>query len=186
MVKLIVLAFSICAATMAGSYAKKQFTATPEVETGEKGDSNEGSNSPLTETDLLALPVIVDGELAGFFFLRLAYTSNPVSTSVPAELLLSDGFYQFAASAPEASQSGMGKLEIDEVAQGVKSAVNRLTYKPVISDIFVTQIDYFASADVRKKSIERRLVLKEETAKKAPAANGHAAPADGGHAAPAH
>jgi hypothetical protein len=76
----------------------------------------------------------------------------------------------------------------------VKSSVNALRAKPVISDIFVTQIDLFASADVRKKSIERRLVLKEETAKKASVDGGHSAAADdanaasaeGAHAVPSH
>jgi hypothetical protein len=186
MVKLVVLALSVSAATLAGSYAQKQFAAATLGVAGETGHAKEGSSSVLTETDLLVLPVIANGELAGFSFLRLAYTANPASSSFPPDLLLSDGFYQFAVKAPVSGQNGFGEVNVDEVAEGVKLAVNAVAGKPVISDIFVTQIDFFASADVRKKSIERRLVLKEEPAKETHADDSHSAPAEAEHAPPAH
>jgi hypothetical protein len=186
MVKLIVLALGVCAATLAGGYAQKQFVAAPTEHITEGGHGAQSADQVPTETDLLALPVIGNGELDGFFFLRLAYTSNPAASPVSTDLLVTDGFYRFAAGAPEAEPDGFRKIDVDGVAEGIKSAVNALSKKTVISDIFVTQIDYFAGADVRKKSIERRLVLKEETARKAAPVNGHAEPAEAGHAAPAH
>jgi hypothetical protein len=186
MVKLFVLGLAVSAATLAGSYAQKHFSAAPKVDTGESGHGAEGSNSVLTETDLLAVPVIANGELEGFFFLRLAYASNADSSRIPADLLLADGFYQFAAQRSPVQKAGVEKLDIDEIAQRVKTSVNAYGDMPVISEIFVTQVDLFASADVRKKSIERRLVLKQEPAKKAPVDDSHAAPADDAHAAPAH
>jgi hypothetical protein len=185
MVKLIVLALGVCAATLAGGYAQKQFMAMPKAHAGESGHGSEASSAVLTETGLLAVPVIANGGLEGFFFLRLAYAADTGSSQIPADLLLADGFYQFAAQSSSAHKAGGEKLDIDAVAQEVKTSVNKHAGKPVISDIFVTQIDFFASADVRKKSIERRLVLKEETAKRAPADGGHAAPADDTHGAPA-
>jgi hypothetical protein len=185
MVKLIVLALSVTAATLAGNYAQKRLASTPNENADQKSPDAKSVDRALTETDLMALPVIVDGALDGFFFLRLAYTATS-SSSLPADLLLSDSFYQFAVNANKAGPGGLAKMDIDEVAEGVKSAVNDAVGKPVISDIFVTQFDFFASADVRKKSIERRLVLKEEPAKKTAANDGHGAPAEAEHAAPAH
>jgi hypothetical protein len=194
MVKLMVLALGVCAATLAGSYAQKHFAAAPKADGGENGHSPGGSNAVLTETDLLAVPVIANGGIEGFFFLRLAYVSNTDSSRIPADLLLADGFYHFAAQSAAVHRADVKMLDIDAIAREVKTAVNAHNPKPLISDIFVTQIDFFSSADVRKKSIERRLVLKEETAKKAPVDGGHAAPADDaqaasaddGHAAPSH
>jgi hypothetical protein len=194
MVKLMVLALGVWAATLAGSYAQKHFAAAPKADGGENGHSPGGSSAVLTETDLLAVPVIANGELEGFFFLRLAYASSTDSSRIPTDLLLADGFYEFAAQSSPVHKAGVEKFDIDAIAQKVKSSVNALRAKPVISDIFVTQIDLFASADVRKKSIERRLVLKEETAKKASVDGSHSAAADdanaasaeGAHAVPSH
>jgi hypothetical protein len=185
MVKLVVLGLSVCLATLAGSYAQKHFGAAPKADNSENEHSPSASNPVLTETDLLAVPVIANGELEGFFFLRLAYVPDAVSSGIPADLLLADGFYQFAAQSAAVHRASVKKLDIEAIAQEVKSSVNAHNPKPLISDIFVTQIDLFASADVRKKSIERRLVLKEETARKAPADGAHAAVAEDAHAASA-
>jgi hypothetical protein len=194
MVKLMVLALGVCAATLAGSYAQKHFAAAPKADGGENGHSPASSNPVLTETDLLAVPVIANGGLEGFFFLRLAYASNTNSSRIPADLLLADGFYQFAAQTAAVHKADVKMLDIDAIAREVKTSVNAHNPKPLISDIFVTQIDFFTSADVRKKSIERRLVLKEDTARNAPADGTHAAPAndayeasgEGAPAAPSH
>lgn len=185
MVKFVVLGLSICVATLAGSYAHKHFADTQKGDVGKAGHDAKDAGT-LNETDLLALPVIVDGELDGFFFLRLAYTSEPISSSIPTDLLLTDGFYQFTAKAAAGRPKGFAKVDIDDVAEGVKLAVNALAGKTVLSQIFVTQIDFFAGNDVRKKSIERRLVLKEGQAKQAQVGDAHAAPVEAGHVTPAH
>lgn len=176
MVKLFLLALSVSAATLAGSYAQRQFRPAPHGSVVVDVHGKDGKAAALTETELLAFPVISNGEIEGFFFLRLAFAFDAAAnrSHVPADVILSDGFNSFAAS----HSADDRQLDVDAVAEGVKAAVNKLAGAPLISEIYLTQIDYFAGADVRKKSIERRLALKEPEKKQAPA--------DGGHGAPAH
>jgi hypothetical protein len=179
MVKLFVLALAVCAATLAGSYAQRNLAPIAKESAGYGAQGDDGTAVALTETELLAFPVISEGEIEGFFFLRLAYAIKPASgySAVPGDLLVADSFHMFAANHPAYRQQGPGQIDIEGVTKGVEAAVNTLAGAPMIREIYLTQYDYFASADVRKKSIERRLVLQEPAAKKAPMPNPHAAPA---------
>jgi hypothetical protein len=178
MVKLLVLALSVCAATLAGSHAQRNFASVLQEGKSSGAHDNQGGGPSLTETGLLAFPVITQGEIEGFFFLRLAYAVDAAQSRmpVPDELLLADGFHIFSANHPAYRQPDLQKIDIDGVADGVKAAVNAVAGAPLLAEVYITQLDYFASADVRKKSIERRLALKEP-AKQAAPANTHGAPA---------
>lgn len=179
MVKLVVMALAVCAATLAGSYAQRNFAAAMQESPGSGAHGNDGKAPALMETGLLAFPVISGGEIEGFFFLRLAYAVDPAlgHSAVPGDLLVADSFHMFAAKHPAYRQQGLGQIDVDSVTEGVKAAMHTLAGAPVTQEIYLTQFDYFASADVRKKSIERRLALKEPTAPKSPGEGSQAAPA---------
>ncbi len=179
MVKLFVLALAVCAATLAGSYAQRSLAPAAQESLSAGAHGDDGKAAALTETGLLAFPVIADGEIEGFFFLRLAYAIDPAlgHSAVSGDLLVADSFHMFAANHPAYRQQGPGQIDIEGVTKGVEAAVNTLAGAPVIREIYLIQFDYFASSDVRKKSIERRLVLQEPAAKKAPPTDAHVAPA---------
>lgn len=179
MVKLILLALSVTVATLAGSYGQRKFAQSTQGHDPAAERSGQPGHASLQETELLAIPVISEGDLQGFFFLRLAYAPDAglAQTTVSADLLISDSFYMFAANNPAYRLPDLNHVNIDALTSGLKDVVNRHAGAPLIEDVYLTQLDYFASADVRKKSIERRLVLQEPKAKEPATADAHAAPA---------
>jgi hypothetical protein len=173
MLRLTALSIIVCAAGISGFY-----TGTlPRTTAG--NDSGPAAALPQVrsiETDLMAAPHIADGSLNGLFFLRLVYDVDAKEASrlgIDVSLIAADSFYDFLLRRKTA-YAIHDSAEMDALTQGLQAAANELAGVPLVKDISLTQVDYFAGDEARKASVERRKLLKADDGKKpkpAPAAH---------------
>jgi hypothetical protein len=172
MLRLASLSILVCAAGMSGFYTG----SLPRAPAGGKAGLAAAPQIKSIETDLLAAPAISDGSLKGFFFLRLVYEVDANEASklgMDLNLIAADSFYDFLLRRKVAYTIHDG-AEMDTLTHGLQTAANELAGLPLVKDIYLTQVDYFAGDEARKASVERRKLLKTEDGKKpksAPAAH---------------
>jgi hypothetical protein len=173
MLKLSALSMLVCAAGMTGFYAG----ALPQPSIGtDAGPAAAAPHMRSLETDLLAAPSIADGSLDGFFFLRLVYGVNDMEASklgVDLNLIVSDSFYDFLLGG-KITHAIHDSAELNALTQGLMTEANELAGLPLVGEIYLTQVDYFAGDEARKASVERRKMLKSDDKTKlkpAPAAH---------------
>jgi hypothetical protein len=173
MLRLTALSVLVCAAAISGFYAG----SFPQAAAGsEAGSAAAAPQVRSIETDLMAAPHIADGSLNGLFFLRLVYDVDAKEASklgIDVSLIASDSFYDFLLRRKTA-YAIHDSAEMDSLTHGLQAAANELAGLPLVKDIYLTQVDYFAGDEARKASVERRKLLKADDGKKpksAPAAH---------------
>lgn len=177
MMKQLGLCLSICLATLFGNYYYLNFSS--KADETRKGGSGHADAAPLmAETELLAAPVISGGLLQGFFFVRVAYSVNVAEIKglgIPMDLIIDDSFYFYVANNPSYRFPELDEIDVAKLVDGIKSSANELAGRPVVENVYLSQVDFFSSKDVRKKSIERRQTLKSADVEKPKPAHAEAA-----------
>jgi hypothetical protein len=173
MLRLTALSILVCAVGLSGFYAGS-LPRAPAL--SDAGTAAAAPQIRSIETDLLAAPSIADGSLSGFFFLRLIYdvdAKEASKLSIGLNLIAADSFYDFLLRRKTAYAIHDG-AEMDALTHGLQTAANELAGLPLVKNIYLTQVDYFAGDEARKASVERRKLLKTDDGKEpksAPAAH---------------
>lgn len=178
MIRLVAVCVVASLATLSGTYLhRRQIESDPAEQS--KIEPVAEQSTLVFETELLAAPLISKGQLRGFFFLRLGYKLNPTKRiwAASPDLMIADGFYEFAGSLKSSPLDDLKELDVDAMISSIKGSVRQGGATPMFDEVFLLQLDYFDSDDVRKKSIERRLVLAEKSGDDRKTSETHPAPA---------
>ncbi|MBX3566834.1 MAG: hypothetical protein KF914_02165 [Rhizobiaceae bacterium] len=181
MIKFILAAIWICVATL-GAVVFAFQSAGAKVDAPSATEPSMMGGLDYVKTEVISVPLIREGEVAGYFLSRLVYTVNPEEMkklTVPANAIITDSVYSYIYSSPEVDFSRTDRLDLDAFRTHMRKAINERVKYDLVQDVLVEQVDYLTKAEIRDNAIKRRSKAPKAQKKPEPAA-------EGGHAAPAH
>lgn len=163
MIKFVIAAIWICAVTVGSIFFA--FSSTSEkTETAEPAPFFGGLD--YIKTDVISVPVVKDGGVAGYFIARFVYTADPVrlaAMTVPAEAMLIDEVFTYLYSNPAIDFSRAERLDIDAFRNGLRDSLNKRIGEDLIKEVMMEQVDYLSKQEIRDNAMKRRNVTKVPT-----------------------
>ncbi|AQS40922.1 MAG: Hypothetical protein BHV28_01990 [Candidatus Tokpelaia hoelldobleri] len=105
-------------------------------------------------TNLMSVPVIVNGNVAGYIITQLLYTVDidaRKQLSLPLGAFINDEVFRIFYGAYSDTRS-VEMVQFDEVRQKIIDAVNQRFPQPVLKDLLVDQFNYVSTEKVRERS----------------------------------
>lgn len=103
------------------------------------------------KTDVMSVPIIVDGGVAGYVVTQLVYTVDSNirnKLGVPLEFFINDEiFRKFYGSYSDTKQ--VEKVSFEDVRGAIISDLNARFPEPVIKDLLVEQFNYISAEEIR-------------------------------------
>lgn len=153
MIKVAVVGIWICAVAFGSLY----------VATRERGGASPASQPAnyfdgldYVKTDPINVPVIVDGNVAGYVISQLVYVVDSherAKLKVPAELFINDEVFKLFYGAYSSTRE-VEKVKFDDVRAKIIGAVNARIGKPVVRDLLVSQFTFLTSDEVRNLGLK--------------------------------
>jgi len=158
MIKFIVAGLWLCAVTIGAVFYSFQWS-------GAKISSEPPpallGGLDYVKTEMLSVPVLKKGNIVGYFLTQLVYTVDPeqlAKLSVPADTLFSDELYSYLFSNPGNDFTETKKLDLDQLRNGVRDAINKRLGEDLIHDVMIDQVDFLSKEEIRNHMLRRRLV----------------------------
>ncbi|QRM54259.1 hypothetical protein [Sinorhizobium sp. BG8] len=175
MIKLIVSGVWICVITLASVYFSMQMAAAPKVD--EEAAARKAALELVTGS-VTTVPVIGDGEVKGYFLVRLAYTANKemaAKQTVPVADMITDELYTMLAGQKVIDISDAGSFDVDGFRTTVKEGLNKRFKEEIIDEVFIEQIDYLTKTELHEPATKtpKTIVKGEVPAKESAAEGGH-------------
>src|SRR5690606_8660034 len=130
------------------------------------------------KTDVMSVPIISNGDVAGYVVTQLVYTVDSnirKKLSVPLEFFISDEiFRKFYGSYSDTKE--VEKVSFEDVRALIISDLNARFPEPVIKDLLVEQFNYISAEEIRAMNMRGtpRAPASQEPAKQADAGSaGH-------------
>lgn len=187
MIKFVVAALWIAAAAIGAVwFSFDRVQAKPAAAAQEKQAATMLGGLDYIRTDIISVPELKGGKVAGYFLTRLVYTVDPVEVKklvVPAESLLMDQVYTYLYANPQLDLSQTKQLNLDALRNGIKDAVNTRLGQPLLHEILIEQVDYISKEEIRQNTLQVKMEQAPPKPKKGGGGHGDAAPAEksGGH-----
>lgn len=107
------------------------------------------------KTELFSVPIIVNGEVAGYIVSSLVYTLDSRAQGrlkVPASYFINDEiFRQFYGSYSDTKQ--VENISFDRVKKAIIDGVNARFPEPLVQDVLVEQFNYITARDIRNQNM---------------------------------
>ena len=177
MIKFALAAIWICVATL-GAVVFAFQSAGAKVDTATASEPSMMGGLDYVKTEVISVPLIRNGDVAGYFLSRLVYTVRPEEMkklTVPANALITDSVYSYIYSSPEIDFSRTDRLDLDAFRTHMRDAINARVKYNLVQDVLIEQVDYLTKAEIRDNAIKRR--RKEPKGEKKPEPEAGHAPA---------
>jgi len=156
-IKFIVAALWLCAVAIGAVFYSFQ-TASAKMDAPPPPAFLGGLDS--IKTEIVSVPVVRDGQVAGYFLTRLVYTIEPkklAALSVPAEALIIDQVYSYVYANPDLDFVGPETLDLDVFREGIRSKINEKVGEDLVHEVLIEQVDFLSKEEIRDNTIRRRL-----------------------------
>jgi hypothetical protein len=111
------------------------------------------------KTEIMSVPVLADGGIAGYFLARLVYTIEPDKAkmlTVPAGTLIGDELYTYLYSNPNIDFTKVDSFDLDPFREQIRDRINKRVGEELIHEVLVEQIDFLSKAEIRDNTLRRR------------------------------
>lgn len=177
MIKFIGAAVWVCLATLAAVYFSFQMSGK-KPETAADAAAALISRTETVKTEVMSVPLIRDGSVAGYFLARLVFevsSEEMKKLTLPADTLISDELYSYIYGAPELDFTKVSRLDLEAFRNGLRDGINKGLKMELVKDVLVEQIDYLTKDDIREAALKRHTAPQKKEPEK-PKADGHDAP----------
>ncbi|KQZ14427.1 MULTISPECIES: hypothetical protein [unclassified Mesorhizobium] len=156
MIKFIVAALWICAATVGAVFYSFQATGARNEEVATK---------PLlggldyVNTGTLSIPLMRNSKIEGYFIAKLVYTVEPAQMaklSVPANALFTDEIYSYLYSNPQIDFTRQDTIDVEALRTKLREAVNKRVGVDLVSEVLIDQLDFLSKDEIRDNALRRR------------------------------
>lgn len=157
MIKFAVAALWLCAVAVGAMFYSFQ-TASAKVDAPSPPPLLGGLDN--IKTEIVSVPVMRDGAVAGYFLTRLVYAVQPeklAKLSVPAEALIVDQVYSYVYGNPDLDFVDHASLDLDAFRAGIRSKINEKVGEDLVHEVLVEQVDFLSKEEIRDNTIRRRL-----------------------------
>jgi len=157
-IKFVLGAIWICVATLGAVIFAFQ-AAGAKVEAPSLSEPTMLGGLDYVKTEVISVPLIRGGEVAGYFLSRLVYTVRPEEMkklTVPAGAVITDSVYSYIYSSPEIDFSRTDRLDLDAFRTHMRDAINARVKHDLVQDVLIEQVDYLTKAEIRDNAIKRR------------------------------
>lgn len=155
MIRLFAMTGWLCSTTIAGTFLAFQLAH------GSASKEEAGFESARTEhyieTELLAVPVINESGISGYFLARMGYVFDAAKVSkmdIPIELLIKDMFLSFAYNNVYIDISNNTSADIIKFSDEFVEYINNKLESEVMISNLILQVDYRRIAEVRASITE--------------------------------
>ena len=148
MIRIIVIGLWICVVAFGSLYFAVQNSADPSDEAASPGGFG---GLDYVKTDVMSVPIITKGSVAGYVVTQLVYTvdsNTRKKLTVPLEYFITDEiFRKFYGSYSDTKE--VEKVSFEDVRASIIGDINSRFPEPVIKDILVEQFNYISAAEIR-------------------------------------
>lgn len=150
MIRMILLSFVTCLATVGGVYGavswKSSMTAQP-------GDADQHRKLQIMKTPMVSVPVLSDGQVLGYVVTRLQFTVDAdlvKESSVQPEAFVADeAFRLIYETTPKDIRAGR-KHALKELAGNIVSGTNERLGRNVVKDVMIDSWTYLSKQDMNR------------------------------------
>ncbi|MBB5704047.1 hypothetical protein FHS76_003962 [Ochrobactrum daejeonense] len=150
MMRILVIGLWICAVAFGSLFFAVRQNASWEGGTALAASGGFGGVD-YVKTDVMSVPIIVDGGVAGYVVTQLVYTVDSSirnKLSVPLEFFINDEiFRKFYGSYSDTKQ--VEKVNFEDVRGAIISDLNARFPEPVVKDLLVEQFNYISAEEIR-------------------------------------
>lgn len=112
------------------------------------------------KTDVVSVPVVQDGQVAGYFIARFVYTAEPAklaSMTVPMEALVTDEVFSYVYSHPLIGFEKGDRIDLDAFRNGLRDSLNKRIGEEFVHEVLMEQVDYLSKQEIRDNAMKRRV-----------------------------
>jgi len=123
------------------------------------------------KTDVISVPVVKNGEVAGYFIARFVFTAEPAriaKMSVPMQAIITDEFFTYLYSNPLMDFTRGDRIDIDAFRAGLRDNLNKRLGEDFVHEVMMEQVDYLSKQEIRDNAMKRRLPPKAKQLPEAP------------------
>ncbi len=150
MIRILAIGLWICAVAFGSLFLAVRHNASSGSGTAQASAGGFGGLD-YVKTDVMSVPIIANGAVAGYVVTQLVYTVDPGTRQklkVPLEHFISDEiFRKFYGSYSDTKQ--VEKVKFEDVRASIISDLNARFPEPVIRDLLVEQFNYISAEEIR-------------------------------------
>lgn len=154
MIRIIAIGLWICAVAFGSLYfAMRQNTAS----SGEAAVTGGFGGVDYVKTDVMSVPIIAKGAVAGYIVAQLVYTVDTKIHSkltVPLEYFISDEIFR-TFYGNYSDTKAVEKVSFEDVRASVIADINARFPAPLIKDLLVEQFNYISAEEIRHMNMRR-------------------------------
>lgn len=128
------------------------------------------------KTDVISVPIVKGGEVAGYFIARFVYTAEPAriaQLSVPMQAIITDEFFTYLYSNPLMDFTRGDRIDIDAFRSGLRDSLNKRIGEDFVHEVMLEQVDYLSKQEIRDNAMKRRAPPKAKQLPEAPKPSSH-------------
>lgn len=169
MIRTIVIGLWICAVALGSLFfaVRQNDGSSGEV----KAEAGGFGGLDYVKTDVMSVPIISNGSVAGYVVTQLVYTIDSnirKKITVPLEYFISDEiFRKFYGSYSDTKE--VEKVKFEDVRASVITDLNARFPEPVIKDLLVEQFNYISAEGIRAMNMRGGAVSPDTAGKQASA-----------------
>ncbi|MCD4510206.1 hypothetical protein LQT97_03050 [Brucella pseudogrignonensis] len=169
MIRTIVIGLWICAVALGSLFfaVRQNDGSSGEV----KVEAGGFGGLDYVKTDVMSVPIISNGSVAGYVVTQLVYTIDSnirKKITVPLEYFISDEiFRKFYGSYSDTKE--VEKVKFEDVRASVITDLNARFPEPVIKDLLVEQFNYISAEEIRAMNMRGGAVSPDTAGKQASA-----------------
>jgi hypothetical protein len=169
MIRTIVIGLWICAVALGSLFlaVRQNDGSSGEV----KAEAGGFGGLDYVKTDVMSVPIISNGSVAGYVVTQLVYTIDSnirKKITVPLEYFISDEiFRKFYGSYSDTKE--VEKVKFEDVRASVITDLNARFPEPVIKDLLVEQFNYISAEEIRAMNMRGGAVSPDTAGKQASA-----------------
>lgn len=159
MFKLVLTGLWVCAITLGSVYMSIQMTMAP---TAADGDAAK-KNTELTQGEMITVPVIAEGKVAGYFLARISYMVDKdklPNTDLPITALMTDELFSLLIGNKMVDIANTASFDLNAFRSHIKDGLNKRLDNEPITDVLVEQLDYLSKEDTRDNSPDSKKLSK--------------------------
>jgi len=130
-------------------------------------------NQPrFSEPQVLVAPIVFDTRISGFLFSSIVLEMDAkakADLSLPVEMILQDRYLAFVVGNPEFLFPRSPRFDVLKFKEGLKSLVNSTVGAQLVNSVYVSDVNFLATDEARRKQTLRSVWLQERTKRNEPA-----------------
>lgn len=153
MIRIIAIGLWICAVAFGSLFlaVRQNASSTGEAQAATGGFAENFGGVDYVKTDVMSVPIISNGGVAGYVVTQLVYTVDSnirKKLTVPLEFFISDEiFRKFYGSYSDTKE--VEKVSFEDVRASIITDLNARFPEPVIKDLLVEQFNYISAEEIR-------------------------------------